>query len=313
VRERRAFTPDTSAERGTTLGGTTANTWTVGRYFETLGIPLKAGRLFTEQDGQPGGERVVILSEMLARRFWPKGDAIGHRLKWGGESSDMPWMTIVGIVGDIKQGALDSAIEPQTYEPLMQAVADDLGNPVVRFHAEANVIVRSERPPAAIMGELAAAMRRLDPELAVSNVQPVLEIIDDSVGAQRVSTTILAIFAAVALSLAALGIYGVLANLVVQQTKEIGLRLALGAAASSVRWLVLRRALRLTTIGLAIGLAGALAVTRVMTVLLYEVQPHDAVAFAGASFGLAVLVLLASLVPAWRATRVDPIVALRME
>jgi ABC-type antimicrobial peptide transport system permease subunit len=250
---------------------------------------------------------------MLARRFWPKGDAVGHRLKWGGESSGLPWMTIVGVVGDIKQGALGTDIMLQTYEPLTQAVADDLGNPIVRFYSEASVIVRSERPPAAIMGELAAAMRRLDPELAIARVQPVPEIVDDSVATQRVSTTVFAMFAAVALGLAAIGIYGVLANLVAQQTKEIGVRLALGAAASSVRWLVLRRALLLTAVGLAIGLAGATAVTRVMTGLLYEVQPHDAVTLAGASAGLAVLVLLASLVPAWRATRVDPIVALRTE
>ena len=313
VRERRAFTPDPSAVRGATRGGATANTWTVGRYFETLGIPLKAGRLFTEQDGQSGGERVVILSEMLAKRFWPKGDAVGHRLKWGGEGSEMPWMTIVGVVGDIKQGALDSDIVLQTYEPLMQAVADDLGNPIVRFYSEVNVIVRSERPREAISGELAAAMRRLDPELAISNVQPVPEIVDDSVAAQRISTTVLAVFAAVALSLAALGIYGVLANVVLQQTKELGLRLALGAAPSSVLWLVIRRALVMSTIGIAIGVGGAAALTRVMSGLLYEVQPHDAVTFVGASAALALLVLVASIVPAWRATRVDPIVALRCE
>jgi predicted permease len=313
VRERRAFTPDPSAAGGSARGGTTATTFTVGRYFETLGIPLRAGRLFSDSDGQPGGERVVILSDMLARRFWPKGDAVGHQLKWGGESSPAPWMTIVGVVGDIKQGALDSDIVLQTYEPLMQAVRDDVGNPVVRVYSEANVIVRSERSTAAIMSELAGAMRRLDPELAVSNVRPVPEIVDDSVAAQRVSTTVLAVFAAVALCLAALGIYGVLANVVLQQTREIGLRLALGAAPSSVLWLVGRRALMMTAIGLAIGLSGAAAVSRVMSGLLYDVQPHDAIAFVGASAGLALLVLAASLVPAWRATRVDPILALRTD
>jgi putative ABC transport system permease protein len=313
VQERRAFSPDPTATRDPTSGGTVATTWTVGRYFETLGIPLKAGRLFSEGDGLPGTGRVVIVSEMLARRLWPNGDAIGRRLKWGGEASPKPWMTIVGVVGDVKQGALDSEIILQTYEPLTQEVADDLGLPVIRFHSEVNLIVRSDRPPATVGGELSAALRRLDPELAVSSVRPVLEIVDDSVRAQRFSTTLLGVFAVVALSLAALGIYGVLANVVAAQTKEIGLRLALGAATWSVRWLVLRRALALTAVGLAIGLAGATALTRVMGGLLYEVQPHDAVTFVGASLGMAVLVLFASLVPAWRATRVDPIVALRAE
>jgi predicted permease len=312
VRERRVFTPDPSADKSSPDRGI-ANTWTVGRYFETLGIPLKAGRLFTDSDGQPGGQRVVIVSEMLARRFWPKGDAVGHQLKWGIESSPQPWMTIVGVVGDIKQGALDADIVAQTYEPLTQAVSDNLGNPIVRFFSEVNVIVRSERPAPAVMGELSTALRRLDPELAISNVQPVVEIVDDSVKSQRFSTTLLTVFATVALLLAALGIYGVLANVVAQQTKEIGVRLALGAASSSVLWLVLRRALTMSGIGVAIGLAGAVGLTRVMSGLLYEVQPHDAVTFVGALVGLALLVLLASLVPAWRASQVDPIVALRVE
>ena len=136
---------------------------------------------------------------------------------------------------------------------------------------------------------------------------------DQDVGAQRFSMALLTIFAVVAVALAALGIYGVLANVVAAQTKEIGLRLALGAATSSVRWLVLRRALALTAVGVTLGLAGAAALTQVMAGLLYEVQPHDAVTFVGASLGMALLVLLASLVPAWRATRVDPIVALRAE
>ena len=313
VRERRVFTPDPSAQRPPDLARTVANTWTAGHYFETLGIPLKAGRFFTDIDGQPGGERVVIVSEMLARAFWPHGDAVGHRLKWGIDSSPAPWMTIVGVVGDIKQGALDARITLQTYEPLMQAVPDDLGSPVLRFFSEINLIVRSERPLAGMMGELSAAMRRIDSELPVSNVRPVPEIIDDSVRSQRFSTTILASFAAVALSLAALGIYGVLASMVAQQRKELGVRLALGAAPASVLWLVLRRALVLTAIGVGVGLTGAGALTRIMSGLLYEVQPDDAVTFVGASVGLAVLMLLASIVPAWRATQVDPMIALRTE
>jgi predicted permease len=313
VRERRVFTPDPSAQQTPGLGRTIANTWTVGRYFETLGIPLRAGRFFTDADDAPGGERVVIVSEMLARRFWPNGDAVGRRLKWGIESSPAPWMTVVGVVGDVKQGALDTEIVLQAYQPFMQAVPDGLGAPVIRFFSEVNLIVRSERPSSAVIGELSAALRRLDPELAISNVQPVLEIVGDSVKAQRFSTMVLTIFAAVALLLAALGSYGVLANVVAQQRREIGVRLAFGASSSSILWLVLRRALTMMAIGTVVGLAGALALTRVMSGLLHEVQAHDAVTFAGATVGLALLLLFASLVPAWRATRVDPIVALRMD
>jgi putative ABC transport system permease protein len=311
VRERRVFTPDSSAQQ--TPDRTIANTWTVGRYFEALGIPLRTGRFFTDDDEVPGAERVVIISEMLARKLWPNGDAIGRQLKWGNQSSPQPWMTVVGIVGDIKQGALDSEIVVQTYQPLMQAVPDRLGLPIIRFYSEVNLLVRSERPSAAVIGELSAALRRLDPELAISKVQPVVEIIDDSVKTQRFSTMVLAIFAGVALLLAALGSYGVLSNVVAQQRREIGVRLAFGASSSSVLWLVLRRALTMMAIGTVVGLAGALALTQVMSGLLYEVQARDGVTFAGATVGLALLLLFASLVPAWRATRVDPIVALRMD
>jgi predicted permease len=311
VRERRAFTPDPSAQQTPGLGRTIAVTWTVGRYFETLGIPLRSGRLFTDDDDAAGGERVTIVSEMLARRLWPNGDAVGHRLKWGIESSPQPWMTIVGVVGDIKQGALDSEIVLQAYQPFMQAVSDGMRGPVIRFYSEVNLVVRSERPSTAVIGELPAAMRRLDPELAVSRVQPVLEIADDSVKTQRFSTMVLAIFAAVALLLAALGSYGVLANVVAQQRREIGVRLAFGASPAAILWLVLRRTLTMMALGTAIGIGGAMALTQVMSGLLFEVQARDAVTFAAATVALAVLLLLASLVPAWRATRVDPIVALR--
>ena len=313
IRERRAFTPDSSADPAPGFSRAIAASWTVGRYFEALGIPLVAGRFFTADDGEPGRERVVILSAMLARRLWPAGDAVGRRIKWGIESSPMPWMTVVGVVGDIKQGALDVPIDPMAYEPLGQMVSDDFHAPMLRFFSEVSLLVRSDEPPAAMIGSLSAAMRRLDPDLALQNMQPVLEIVDDSVKAQRLSTATLAIFAALALALAGLGVYGVLANVVLQQTREIGLRLALGATSSSVLWMVLRRALRLTAVGVALGLAGSFALTRLMAGLLYEVNPHDAATFAAGAAALALLVLLAALAPAWRATRVDPIAALRME
>jgi putative ABC transport system permease protein len=175
-----------------------------------------------------------------------------------------------------------------------------------------NLIVRSARDSASLAPDVRAAVQRLDPSLPVT-IQTLDELVSDSVKAQRLSTTVMTAFAGLALLLASLGIYGVLANAVAQQAQEIGVRVALGATTADVVWMVLRRALTLLGAGLVIGVAGALAVTRTMASLLFEVRPTDAVSFGGAVACLAAIALVASLVPAWRATRVDPIVALRAE
>jgi len=172
--------------------------------------------------------------------------------------------------------------------------------------------VRSTREPAALMADTRRAIQAIDPSLPVTT-QALGEMIDDSVKPQRFSMTVMTAFAGLALLLAALGIYGVLANAVAQQTQEIGVRVALGATTGDVMWMVFGRALTLMGLGLAIGIAGALALTRTMAGLLFEVRPTDVTSFAGAIAGLAAVALLASLVPAWRAARVDPIVALRAE
>ena len=156
-------------------------------------------------------------------------------------------------------------------------------------------------------------MQRLDPQLPLSGAQPALDVIADSVKPQRFSMTVVGVFALLALGLAAIGVYGVLANVVSQQTHEIGVRMALGARPATVMWSVVRRALVLMAIGVAIGAAGALALTQVMAGLLYEVRPTDAATFGGSAVLLAALAVAASLVPAWRATRVDPLIALRAE
>jgi putative ABC transport system permease protein len=174
-------------------------------------------------------------------------------------------------------------------------------------------MVRSDRDPSSVLAAIRAVIQRLDPELPLSDAQPVVDVVADSVKPQRFSMTVVGLFAIVALGLAAIGIYGVLANAVTQQTHEIGVRMALGARASAVMWSVLRRALLLMLAGVAIGTAGALALTRVMAGLLYEVRPTDAATFAGSALMLAILAVAAGLIPAWRATRVDPLVALRAE
>ena len=309
VQERRTFTPDATGVRMPTLSRVIAASWTAGSYFQALGVPLRRGRFFTDQDGR-GGAPVVIVSEMLARRVWPDQDPIGRQLRWGVDVPEnrTPWMTIVGVVGDVNQSALGTDVIPQTYEPIEQQ-PDGPAN----FYRRINLIARTTGEPSSMLSAIRGAMQRLDPELPLTEPMPAADVINESVKPQRFSMMVVALFAIVALGLAAIGIYGVLANAVTQQTHEIGVRMALGARASDVMWSVLRRALVLMAIGVVIGTAGALVLTRVMAGLLYEVRPTDGATFAGAALLLAALAVAASLVPAWRATRVDPLVALRTE
>jgi predicted permease len=273
-------------------------------YFVALGIPLKGGRFFTEADGP---ERpAVIVNEMLAKMVWPGEDPIGRRIKWGIEASQSPWMTIVGVVGDVKQGSLDAPTIAQVYVPLSLLEPGQLSRSV-------NLVVRSDRDTASLIVDLRGALQHLDPTLPISKAQPLTEMIGESLRPQRFSMTVVTLFAIVALALAAIGIYGVLASLVRQRTHEIAIRRALGATGSSVIWMILRRTLVLIAAGIGFGVAGALGVTRVMASLLYEVRPTDATAFFGAALVLTLLALLATLAPAWRAIRVDPLVALKTE
>jgi ABC-type antimicrobial peptide transport system permease subunit len=217
-------------------------------------------------------------------------------------------MTVVGVVGDMKQDALGTETAPMTYEPIYQQP-----NGPARFYRTVNVVARTSGDTNATIPAVRSALQRIDPALPVTRAEALDAVVTESVKPQRFSMTVVSAFALVALGLATIGIYGVLANVVAQETHEIGVRMALGAAPSAVLWSVLRRSLALMATGVAIGSAGSLAVTRVMTGLLYEVQPTDAAAFGGAAVLLAVLALGASLVPAWRATRIDPLIALRAE
>jgi putative ABC transport system permease protein len=219
-------------------------------------------------------------------------------------------MTVVGVVGDVNQSALGTEPIPQTYEPIFQQ--PDAPR-VTTFYRTVNLVLRSTGDPNALLSSVRAAVQRLDPELPLTDAAPVETVVADSVKPQRFSMTVVGAFAIVAMALAGIGIYGVLAHAVGQQTHEIGVRMALGAKRSSVLWVVLRRALILMAIGGVIGTAGALAVTRLMTGMLYQVRATDAATFAGSGMLLALLAVLASLVPAWRATCVDPLSALRTE
>jgi predicted permease len=309
IEERRTFTADANAAPMPTLNRVIAASWVAGSYFEALGVPLKRGRFFTDTDGRTDA-RVIVISEMMAQRLWPDQDPIGRQIKWGIDvpQNTNPWMTVVGVVGDVNQSALGTEVIPQTYEPIEQQ-----SNGAVNFYRRVNLMVRASGDPAPILSAIRGTMQRLDPGLPLSDAMSAADVLGESVKPQRFSMTVVGLFALVALGLAAIGIYGVLANAVTQQTHEIGVRMALGARAGDVMWAVLRRALALMAIGVAIGTAGALALARVMAGLLYQIHPTDAATFAGAALLLAALAVAASLVPAWRATRVDPLTALRAE
>ena len=211
-------------------------------------------------------------------------------------------------IGDVKQKTLDVPTMPQVYVPTSQET--DLEFNILQ--RTVNLVVRANRDSDSLIGDLRMAIRQLDPELPLK-IQTLDEMINDSVKPQRFSTGAVMLFAAIALLLAAIGIYGVLSNAVSQQTMEIGVRIALGATTSDVIGMVLRRALALIAVGVGIGTVGALAVTRLMSGMLYEVRPTDGIAFFAATLALALLAFAASLIPAWRATRIDPLAALTGE
>ena len=184
---------------------------------------------------------------------------------------------------------------------------------ILPFYSDVNLVTRTAGTPGPAMAALRTSLQKADPALPAATVEELAEIVNDSVRPRRFSMSVIAAFALVALGLAAMGIYGVLANVVLEQTREIGLRLALGASSRDVLWMVFKRALVMAALGVAIGMAGAFAITRVLSGLLFEIQPTDGLTFLGAALLLGALAAAASLIPAWRATRVDPIVALRYE
>jgi predicted permease len=273
-----------------------------GDYLEVMGIPLLRGRYFTEHDGSVS-THVLIISESLAKKYWPGEDPLGKRLKWGTAESSDSWLTIVGVVGDVKQGPLDSVTALHTYESYGQ-----LGSaPSLR------IAVRGQGEPASVAASVRAAASGVDRQLALGNVRSMDEVISRSTAGRRFSLSLVGTFAFLALALAAIGIYAVLAYSVARRTHEIGVRLALGARRADVLRLVLAHGLRVTAIGILFGVAGALGLTRFLRNLLYEVQPTDPPTFAVVVLLLVSVSVAASYLPARRAMRVDPMVALRYE
>jgi predicted permease len=272
-----------------------------GDYFRAMEIPLLEGRLFTDQDTRET-DRVILVDQHMASQLWPGESAVGKRVRTGGFDvrADTPWMTVVGVVGRVKQDALDADSRMAYYRPHRQATSRAL-----------NVVVRSATEPSALAGAVTGEIRALDPDLPIYNLRTMQDRVDESLARRRFAMLMLSLFAALALGLAAIGIYGVIAYLVSQGTRELGIRIALGATPREILAFVLRHGLLVTAIGLAVGLAGALVLTRFMSSLLFGVHPSDPLTFASIAVVLALVALAATWVPARRAVRIDPVTALR--
>ena len=270
-----------------------------GDYFRALGIPLIQGRFFGTDDTQ-GAPRVAIVSQSLARRLWPHASALGERFK-PGFSHDF-WYRIVGIVGDVKMASLSEQSPLALYLPYEQS-------PVPFLMRDLTLVLRTASSPASIAPEARHAIASVDPDLPVFDVAAMAQLVYRSASEPRFDAMLLAVFATLALILAGIGIYGVMSYAVGQHTHEIGIRMALGARKSDVLRMVLGEGVRLALVGLATGLLGAFALTRLLSTLLYGVKPTDPFSFITVSLILAGVAMLACYIPARRATKVDPMVA----
>ncbi|HEX5083703.1 MAG TPA: ABC transporter permease [Blastocatellia bacterium] len=275
-------------------------------YFKAMNIRLTEGRLYEPSDRNENAQRVVVINQALAKRYW-KGNAIGRRLSPGRVSNDSDWFTVVGVVEDTKNLGVDKPAGTELY--FLNRQVPTLFGGVARQ----SFVVRAEGDPALIAGAVRAAVREIDPSLPIFGMKAMSDTVADSLARPRFLSLLLGAFSIISLAMAAVGIYGVMSYSVSRRTQEIGVRVALGARASDVLMMVLGQGTRLATVGVVIGLAGAFILTRVMSTLLFEVSVTDPVTFAAVVALLALVTLLACYIPAKRATKVDPMVALRRE
>jgi len=271
-------------------------------YLRAMEIPLRKGRAITEQDNADA-MKVALINKTMADQLWPNEDPIGKRIKFpGNEKNPQPWRTIVGIVNDVSQYALDQKAPMQIYLPHEQ------------FPTSFNtIVVRTEQKPEEMTAAVRTAILSVDNEQAVYNVATLQDLQANSILLRSFFMLLLIVFASLALILAVIGIYGVMSYAVTQRTQEIGIRMALGAGAADVLALILRNGMTLAAAGVLIGLAGAFALTRLLAVLLFGVKPTDAITLAFVSLTLMAAALIACYIPARRATKIDPLVALRYE
>jgi len=272
-------------------------------YFRVIEAPLVRGRFFMESD-EDGKQEVVIIDEATAFRYWPNQDPLGRRLQLGlnptPAGTPQPWRTVVGIVKNIKSDGLDIDGVPHVYVPAYQSLDRSLG-----------VVLRTSLPASLLEPQIRHEVQSIDPGLPVFHVSSMNEVIDSSLAPRRFSADMVGGFAALAIFLASLGIYGLLAYMVGQRSREIGLRMALGAQSTDIVKLILGKGVVVATVGIVAGVVFAAFTASLMATLLYGVRPHDPAVFIVVPLLLLAVAILASYIPAWRATKVDPIIALR--
>jgi predicted permease len=271
-------------------------------FFRILGVPIVSGRAFSAADSADAG-RAVIINQELARRYFGDENPVGRRMRFGaGPTTNPQWMTIVGVSGNMRSERLDLEVQPTVMMPLRQASRLSMA-----------IVIRTSGDPKRLSTAIARSVRAADPDQPTFAVRTMDEVQSAAVAPRRFSMQLLGGFAMLALLLAAIGIYGVMAYLVSQRTREIGIRVALGARPSSVVRLIVMYALGLAAAGVAIGLVAAVLLSRVMAGLLYQISPTDPWTFGGITLVLFATALVAAMTPARRAARVDPMIALRAD
>lgn len=310
---------ETEREGALTVGGysappggglaLTAFTFVMGDYFHAMSIPLIEGRWFTQAD-DANGQRVVIISSMLAKKYFVGRDPIGGQIKLGTAGGSAPWMTVVGVAGDVKAFGLDGPMLPHTYIPFLQRTTAQL-------HGEGAqdliASVRTSNDPADTGASIRNAVWSLDREIPVTDMRTMDQLISESTAPRRFNMVLVGGFAGIALVLAGIGLYGVMSYWVSQRSHEIGIRMTVGAKREDVLRMVLKSSLRMVIPGVLIGLGGALAASRLLSNFLFEVRASDPLTLVAVAFVLAIVAVLASMAPAIRATKVDPVIALRNE
>jgi putative ABC transport system permease protein len=272
-----------------------------GELFSALGIGLRAGREFGERDNA-NSPPVGIINETMARRYWPGEDPIGQQFRLAGPPSMFPWVTVIGVAGDVRYGNVEEAPEPTIYQPLAQTRGGSL-----------STVVRTSGDPMELVGAIRGKVRDIDGSVPLLSVRELAYSVSRSFARRRLVLAVLSGFAVIALFLAAFGIYSVVSYSVTQRTREIGLRVALGAQQTSILKLMLIQGLWISMVGIAAGITGTLAFAKVMTTLLYGVTPMDPLTIGFVCILLLLVTVIASYVPASRALRIDPVVALRFE
>ncbi|MGE5760499.1 MAG: ABC transporter permease, partial [Gemmatimonadota bacterium] len=271
-------------------------------YFSTMGTAVRRGRVFTEADGG-GAQQVVVVNETMARLVWHDGDPIGKTMKIG---RDPRPFEVIGVVEDARREAVTDEVVVQYFVPLAQSDS-------VFSDGVSSLIVRTAGPASALVGAVRREIQASSPDLPYPNIDPMPQLYAEQMRPWRVGSSLFALFGGLGVLLAAIGLYGVLSYVVSQRTQELGIRIALGAARNNVLGLVLRQGLQVTLIAMALGAVGALVAGRAIASLLYGVSPHDPLVLFAVAAVLTLVALVASYLPAYRATRVDPMVALRTE